>query len=297
MSKTPDLEPLFDRHEKAVLAFSGGKDSLVCLHLCRDYRDQLTVVWVNTGAMFPHMAEFIRKAAEGFNYVEIRSDVEAWRRKLGEPSDIVPTFNSLAGIGLDPLRSRLAIQPWTTCCLENRTLPIWRYAEASGATLSIHGQRKSDAVMSAFITRVHQGSPVELCPLIADWSDDDVFRYIAEHEIQLPAQYSTDPLALRSLECWSCTALLDESDRLNYTRVHHPELWARLRPRLLAVYQVMREAANGTAQVLGGVLGAEEEASVARELKADTAYALLDATGTDAAPRQVGGGLGSTTRP
>ncbi len=30
---TPDLESLFDRHEKAVAAFSGGKDSLVCLVL------------------------------------------------------------------------------------------------------------------------------------------------------------------------------------------------------------------------------------------------------------------------
>ncbi len=29
----PDLESLFDRHGRAVLAFSGGKDSLVCLVL------------------------------------------------------------------------------------------------------------------------------------------------------------------------------------------------------------------------------------------------------------------------
>jgi len=34
---TPDLAALFGRHDKAVLAFSGGKDSLICLDLCRDY--------------------------------------------------------------------------------------------------------------------------------------------------------------------------------------------------------------------------------------------------------------------
>ena len=79
---------------------------------------------------------------------------------------------------------------------------------------------------------------------------------------------------------------------MNYTRAHHPDLWKKLRPRLLAVYQATREAANGTARVLGGVLRAEEEARAAlvtnlqaepqsngaettdaREVKADTAYA------------------------
>ena len=31
-----DLEPLFNRHEKSVFGFSGGKDSLDCLDPCRD---------------------------------------------------------------------------------------------------------------------------------------------------------------------------------------------------------------------------------------------------------------------
>ena len=78
---TPDLESLFARHDRAVLAFSGGKDSLVCLDLCRDYRDKLTLVWVNTGAMFPHMVDFVRKAAEGFNFVELTSDQAGWHEE------------------------------------------------------------------------------------------------------------------------------------------------------------------------------------------------------------------------
>ena len=72
MTNTPDLTKLFNRHQKAVLAFSGGKDSLVCLHLCRDYRDKIDVCWVNTGAMLPHMAAFIRKATEGFGAAKRR---------------------------------------------------------------------------------------------------------------------------------------------------------------------------------------------------------------------------------
>ena len=99
----PDLAELFARHQKAILGFSGGKDSLVCMHLCQDYRDQIEVVWVNTGAMFPHMEEFVRKAAEGFNFVELKSDVTTWRKNFGDPADVVPTFNSFAGLGIKPL--------------------------------------------------------------------------------------------------------------------------------------------------------------------------------------------------
>ena len=67
IADAPNLAKLFARHQKAVFAFSGGKDSLVCLDLCGEFRDQLDVCWVNTGAAFPQMAEFVRRATEGFN--------------------------------------------------------------------------------------------------------------------------------------------------------------------------------------------------------------------------------------
>ncbi len=255
----PDLKALFARHEKAVLAFSGGKDSLVVLHLCRNYRDQIDVCWVNTGAMFPHMETFVRKAAKGFRFVELSSDVEEWRKELGEPADVVPTFNSYPGLGIKPLQPRALLSHWTACCLANRAWPLTNYIAQSGATLSLHGQRRVDPAMGGFMPQSPAGAKVELCGLIQDWSDQEVAHYIVEHGIALPPQYSADPPAPHSLECWSCTAMLGEGDRprLDYTREHHPELYRRLRPRLLAVYKITHEGLASTRQVLGGVLLAE----------------------------------------
>ena len=258
--RIPDLAVLFDRHEKAVLGFSGGKDSLVCLDLCRPYRDRLDVCWVNTGAMFPHMAEFVREAAAGFNFVELSSDVEAWRREYGDPADVVPTFNSFPGLGIKPLQPRTMLSHWTACCLANRTWPLTDYVSKSGATVFLHGQRSADLAMGGFKVRSTPGAPFEAFGPIEDWSDDDVFRYVAEHKIALPKQYGADPPAKRSLECWSCTAMLHEDDRLQYTRVHHPELYKKLRRRLLANYKITQDAVAGTTQVLGHVLVAEKRA-------------------------------------
>ena len=290
----------------------------MCLHLCRPYRDKLIVAWVNTGAMFKHMEEFVRKATEGFNFVELKSDQAGWIEQNGLPSDMVPVKNSIWRDGGVPDRPKTMLQPWTSCCAKLRFTPLLEYLGQSDATLFLHGQRRSDG--GGFCADSRPGAAVEICKLIWEWSSADVFRYIADQGIELPEQYSADPPARRSLECWSCTALLDETDRLNYTRAHHPDLWKKLRPRLLAVYQATREAANGTARVLGGVLRAEEEARAAlvtnlqaepqsngaettdaREVKADTAYAwhgaAEEAEADQSVPGARTGGRTKTGRP
>ncbi len=128
MIDTPDLAVLFARHKKAVLAFSGGKDSLVCLHLCRDYRDKIDVCFVDTGATFPHMTAFVRKATEGFNFVELKSDQAAWIKQYGLPSDMVPIANSVWRDLAAPDPPKTVLQPWTNCCSKLRFQPLRRSA-------------------------------------------------------------------------------------------------------------------------------------------------------------------------
>ena len=90
---------------------------------------------------------------------------------------------------------------------------------------------------------MEEGEEVEDGPVKAEWADEEVVRNKDEKGIEVKKKYKENQTEMRSLECWTCTALLGEGDRLDYTRVHHPELWVQLRPRLLGVYQVMREAA------------------------------------------------------
>ena len=48
-----------------IIQFSGGKDAIVCLHLFKNDPD-ITAVYVNTGAAFPHVAEYVQKMCDNF---------------------------------------------------------------------------------------------------------------------------------------------------------------------------------------------------------------------------------------
>jgi phosphoadenosine phosphosulfate reductase len=44
---------------RTALQFSGGKDSLACLHLYREQWPDLLVMWLNTGAVYPEMMDYM----------------------------------------------------------------------------------------------------------------------------------------------------------------------------------------------------------------------------------------------
>ncbi len=246
MPATPGLASLFARHERAVLAFSGGKDSLVCLDLCRDYRDKLEVIWVNTGAMFPHMVEFVREATKGFNLVELHSDQARWIEQQGLPADLVPVANSSWRMPPNtdsPAPPKTMVQPWTACCAKLRFRPLLEYLAQSDATLFIHGQRHADG--GGFSADSAPGAKVEICKLIWGWSDSDVMAHIAEHGIELPEQYGHG--VIDSLECWSCTARAGDSaakmaTKFAYMAKEYPDLFEELKRRMGEVY-IATEAA------------------------------------------------------
>lgn len=201
-----------------VLQFSGGKDSLACLHLLEPEWADLTVAWVNTGAAFPETIAQMKEIAELVpKFVEIEGEQTIERD--GYPVDVLPIASTSIGQQFEGVHGR-RFQSRYLCCAAALWSPTQRAMKQLGATIIVRGQKKADERKSniqsgTVIDGVRYDFPIE------NWSDQDVLDYLASRGVALPTNYA---YMKTGLDCWNCTAYLDENvGKFPYMRQHHPE--------------------------------------------------------------------------
>ena len=126
------MKNFFDRHEKVALMFSGGRDSLACLHLMKDYLDKTVLIWVNTGAAFPEIIEMMDVIRHSVpNFLEIQTDQPKAIKERGYPSDVVPVSFSAFGQACTTSKP-IKIRSYMECCEEN----FWKPADETARSCS-----------------------------------------------------------------------------------------------------------------------------------------------------------------
>lgn len=190
-----------------ALQFSGGKDSLACLYMYRKQWDELYVVWVNTGAAYPDVIEFM----EGWknrlpHFIEVKTNQPEQVKEHGWPSDVVPLRYTKMGriVGMD---SPFLIQGWMACCGENIWLPMREAIINLGVTTVIRGQRNDEARKGLLRNGEVVDGITYLYP-IENWTAQAVFKYLHIVGAEIPAYYE---LEQTSRDCWDCTGFLDEN--------------------------------------------------------------------------------------
>lgn len=205
------------KYPPTVLQFSGGKDSLACLHLLRDRWDEITVAWVNTGAAFPETLAQMQKVREMVpHFLEIHG-----RQNIaleGYPADVLPIHMTRYAQRFEGATAR-TFQNRYACCNAGIFQPLAEAMVAIGAKTIIRGQKRCDRKKST----VRHGEVIEGIRYefpIDTWSDDHVFQFLVDNHIETPSNY---PLMKTGLDCWNCTAYLDENQgKLAYLARHMP---------------------------------------------------------------------------
>jgi 3'-phosphoadenosine 5'-phosphosulfate sulfotransferase (PAPS reductase)/FAD synthetase len=239
------MDDLLDGHSRALLQFSGGKDSRALLELARPHLDRIEVVFVEAGATFPHVRRYVedtcRDLGARLTILEPDEPLEQYHARVGLPADVLPYWSSPSAVVYRADAPAARYQEPLRCCSARLWEPGQRYIRSSGHTLVLRGSKVADSRVGA--PNGHIADGVEYRSPLWSWTDADVLSFLDARGVALPLHYA-DGVA-DSLDCWSCTAHLQYhgAAKLAWMRRHTPDLFAALAPRLAAVQQGTTAAA------------------------------------------------------
>lgn len=184
----PDITP-----QQTAVAFTGGKDSSIALHLWRTAlnaagRGPLRAISIDTGLKFPEVTAFRDELASNWG-VELT---------LTKPRVDVATYP----IGQDRL----------SCCRDMKIAPLGAALRAMGTLVLITGIRRDENPARHDRPYVEERQATELTPAhwqvnpLLDWTELDVWAFITGQGLPYCPLYHQ---GYRSLSCMPCTARVD----------------------------------------------------------------------------------------
>jgi 3'-phosphoadenosine 5'-phosphosulfate sulfotransferase (PAPS reductase)/FAD synthetase len=230
-----------ERHPFGVLQFSGGKDSLACLTLLKPYWDRIIVLWTNMGDPFPEtIAQMTAIKAQVPHFFEVKGNSPAWIKHHGYPTDVLPVANSRLGRTING-HDGVLLAPHLECCYANLWSPLETVTKLTGTELIIRGQRNSESMRGS----VRNGDVIdgiEYWLPLEDWSEQQVYDYLRDQGVALPAHYAKTST---SLDCMHCTAWMrDKADTIAWLHDAYPEVSAEVQRRLGLIIEAVEEGLN-----------------------------------------------------
>lgn len=257
VSHALDVIREFVEHEGengVYVSFSGGKDSLVLLHLVRSIYPNVPAVFANTGIEFPEQVKFVRSFP---NVTEVYP-IKHFPKIIKEDGIVYPSkevgmyvrdakkgcryavngFKGLSPKGKE-VRYKLRFKKWAflldcgvkispVCCELMKERPLRDYEKQNGKS-PIIGTRAEESFRRAvgwmksgcnsFNGKRYKSTPLSL------WMEQDVLRYVDENGIKLSTMYTEG--GMKRTGCMFCPVPIAHNDLANieYARKHHPKMY------------------------------------------------------------------------
>ena len=180
------IREAFEKYQNAGVGFSGGTDSLVLLHLILQIKQDMPIIFVNTGHQFSETYKFIEEVKQEWNLKDFRevkpeeNKLEKLKEKFGFKT---PEFTKI-------------------CCGYHKIAPLMKSIGDFGLDAFIagirgveHEERAKETIFSPRENhdRVH--------PLLF-WDSEDILTYVKENNIKCNPLYAE---GYTSLGCTHCT--------------------------------------------------------------------------------------------
>lgn len=258
------LNDLFRATDKVAVAFSGGKDSLVALHLALQIKPDIPVLFVNTGIEFPESLEYIEQLKEKWNlnnFHEANAKVNFW--KLSEEKGL-PVAGRGNSTFMRDLSEKSGVKLSNSCCHKMKEAPARQFYREHDIEGTVTGLRVSESLMRklnfADYGALRYSSTYKTLiswPLYA-WKDDNIFTYIKKHNLPLNPIYEK---GYTRVGCWPCLQdLFYKDSRLFTLQKEHPNMYKTVRKKfgkemmdLLKVWADLEHRVDLTEEKLDGL--------------------------------------------
>lgn len=235
------------------IAFSGGKDSTVLLHLARTEFPDIPAVFVDTGLEYPEIRDFV-KHTEGVTWLKptqtfvqvlersgwpVISKVVAravWR--IRNPNSSERTKHKMlygderGSYGKLPKKWRFLLDaPFgisDRCCEVMKIRPVSKYYKQTGragivGTMAADSNSRRATYMQHGCYLTHYAVP-RVTPM-AFWKEEDVWKYLREKKVPYCSVYDTGVRHTGCVFCCFGLHMEDRPNRFDLLRKTHPFLY------------------------------------------------------------------------
>jgi sulfate adenylyltransferase subunit 2 len=182
--------------ERPALMFSGGKDSIVMLHVALKafwpMRPPFTILHVDTGRNFPEVIQYRDRTMEK----------NGLRLVVGSVQADIDSGHTAEEIGPQATRNRLQTPTLLRTIAEHRFDAVFggarRDEEKARAKERVYSFRdqfgqwdpknQRPELWSLYNGRHHRGEHIRVFPL-SNWTELDIWQYISEENIEVPSIY------------------------------------------------------------------------------------------------------------
>lgn len=189
---------------KLPLAFSGGKDSLVILHMALEVNPNIPVIYDNTTVEFPDSLQYVKQLRE------------KWSINMNITSANCSFFKMTKERGWATHEDR-----W--CCRPFKEEPAFKFMTENDFKGEITGTTRTESIYrrSLLPIKVPNKNPmiIRVNP-IYDWNEWEVWRYIKENDLPYNPLYDK---GYRRIGCWCCP--LNGPSHYKRLKKTHPNLF------------------------------------------------------------------------
>ena len=228
------LNDLFKATDNVAVAFSGGKDSLVALHLALQIKPDIPVLFVNTGIEFPESLEYTRQLEEtwNLNFHEANAKVNFWNLAEEKGLPVAGRGNSTF---MRDLSDQAGVKLSNACCHQMKETPARQFYREHDIEGTVTGLRVSESLMRklnfADYGALRYSSTYKTLiswPLYA-WLDEDIFKYIEKNNLPLNPIYEK---GYTRVGCWPCLQdMFYKDSRLFTLQEQHPNMYKTVKKK------------------------------------------------------------------